>query len=262
MNLYHRSNRYLTGLLVLFAVLLVSCVSPRNRDYDGMSSGDSPMMAQGSSSDDESFLSAPLSASSSSGSYDINMAFTPKFSAQNTQNPVPKERKVYYEAYLTLEVSNVDKTIEKIKDVLKSYEGFTVFISNTYVKFRVKSSDLNKLIDHIGTLGDLTRKNINGQDITDDYLDTKIRLENAYKARDRYLELIQKAVTVEEMVKVEAELQRTTEKIELMEGRIKRYDQQVEYSLVEIYVAEEKSPGPLGWIFVGIYEGIKWLFVW
>jgi hypothetical protein len=190
------------------------------------------------------------------------MAFTPKFSAQNTQSPIPKERKVYYEAYLTLEVSNVEKTIEKIKEVLKGYEGFTVFISNTYVKFRVKSSDLNKLIDVVATLGDLTRKNINGQDITDDYLDTKIRLENAYKARDRYLELIQKAVTVEEMVKVEAELQRTTEKIELLEGRIKRYDQQVEYSLVDINIAKEKSPGPLGWIFVGLYEGIKWLFVW
>ena len=196
-------------------------------------------------------FSLPMQPSPGSG-HDAYMAFTPKLSTDGGATSIPLERKVYYEAYLTISVSNVEYSVEKLKAVLKGYEGFIVFSSNNSIRYRVKSSDMNRLIDEIGALGELTRKNISGQDITDDYFDTKIRLENAYKARDRYLELLQKAATVDEMVKVEAELQRTTEKIELLEGRIKRYDQQVEYSLVDIYIDEKETPGPLGWIFVEI----------
>lgn len=247
MNLYCSSNFYLKGFLILIALLMVSCRTARNGE-------ESPMMPMGNGSNEQFYATW--------GPGHTNTQFKYAGAMSDGTPSIPTERKVYYEANLTVAVTNVESSIDKLKSVLKGYEGFIVFSSNSFIRFRVRNTDMNKLIDEVGKLGELTRKNISGQDITEDYMDTKIRLENAYKARDRYLELLQKAATVDEMVKVEAELQRTTEKIELLEGRIKRYDQQVEYSLVEIYIEEKETPGPLGWIFVGAYKFIKWMFVW
>ena len=47
-------------------------------------------------------------------------------------------------------------------------------------------------------------------------MDLEIRLENAEKARNRYLELLDKAETVGEVLSVEKELERLNEKIDLI----------------------------------------------
>lgn len=172
------------------------------------------------------------------------------------------DRKTYYEAYINLEVSDVDETLEKLKESIKSYDGYIVSSSKYGSSFRVRSDQFEAFVQNISLLGDVTRKNITGTDVTDQYEDLKIQLDNAYKTRDQYVKLLDKAVAVDEILKIEKELERITEKIELLEGRIKRLDQMIAYSLVNVSVYKETKPGPLGWIFVGIWKGISWLFIW
>ena len=103
----------------------------------------------------------------------------------------------------------VQEGVQDVVDLLKEYEEVNA-------KFAEPMDDdqMNKLIEDVGTIGKISRKKIAGNDITDIYQDTKIRLENAYKARENYRRLMEKATTVDEMLRVEAELQRVTEKIE------------------------------------------------
>jgi hypothetical protein len=51
-------------------------------------------------------------------------------------------------------------------------------------------------------------KNIAGEDVTEEYRDLEIRLDSAEKTRQRYLELLNKAERVKEILKIEKELER------------------------------------------------------
>ena len=172
------------------------------------------------------------------------------------------QRKTYYEAYLGIEVSDVEETLDKLKESIKSYDGYIVSSSKYGITFRVRADQFEGFVQNVTSMGDMTQKNITGTDVTDQYEDFKIQLDNANKARDQYVKLLDKAVTVEEVLKIEKELERITEKIELLEGRIKRLEQIISYSLVNVNVVKETTPGPIGWIFVGLWKGISWLFIW
>jgi hypothetical protein len=37
---------------------------------------------------------------------------------------------------------------------------------------------------------------------------------------------------------------------------------QVAFSTLYVTVQDDADPGPVGWVFVGLYETVKWLFVW
>ncbi|MBK6622314.1 MAG: DUF4349 domain-containing protein [Saprospirales bacterium] len=100
-----------------------------------------------------------------------------------------------------------------------------------------------------------------GQDVTDEYTDYQIRLDNARKARERYLELLAKAENVEAALKVEKELERLNETIDLLEGKMTRIDHLSEFSTITIALKERKNPGLIGYIGIGLYYSVKWLFV-
>jgi hypothetical protein len=97
--------------------------------------------------------------------------------------------------------------------------------------------------------------------VTDQYADFSIRLENAEKARMRYLELLEKAENVQSALLVEKELERLNETIELLKGQMNRIDHLAAYSTITVYLTEKKKPGVLGYIGIGLYKSVKGLFV-
>jgi TolA-binding protein len=88
-----------------------------------------------------------------------------------------------------------------------------------------------------------------------------MRVENAQKARKRYLELLEQATKVSDILAIEKELERLNGKIERLQGQINSFDKQVQYSSISIYFTEKVKPGPVGYIFVGLYKAVKFLFV-
>jgi hypothetical protein len=47
-----------------------------------------------------------------------------------------------------------------------------------------------------------------------------------------------------------------------MEAQLRTLSQEVALATVEIQFRTESSPGPVGWLFYGVFQGVKWLFVW
>ncbi len=226
--------------LLIFIALLVSCESAK---YNALYSTNS--------------LSSPKEQSLMA----YNKLRQDNPPSSNTSKP-NTERKTYYEAYMTLDVSNVDKSFLLLKESMNGFDAYILSSSKTGIIFRVKSEKMESFIAKVTNLGDVKKKNIIGQDVTEQFEDLKIQLENANGARDKYMKLLEKAATVDEILKVEKELERITEKIELLEGKFNRINQIVSYSLVSVELEEKVTPGPLGWVFYGLYKGIAWLFVW
>jgi hypothetical protein len=171
------------------------------------------------------------------------------------------QKKILFSADLYLTVKNPDATNINIEKIAKNYKGYAKETGTYRTIIRVESKHLKNAIKDISELGKLRRKSINGQDVTESYLDYQIRLENAEKSRKKYLELLAKAENVATTLKVEKELERISEKIDLLKGKMKRINHLSDFSTITIYLKEKKKPGILGYIGVGLYRSVKWLFV-
>lgn len=171
------------------------------------------------------------------------------------------EKKVIFSATLSLIIKNADSVNVRIESIAKKYNGYVTVLGTTRTIIRVKSEKLNDAIIEIGTVGKIDAKSLTGQDVTDEYLDYKIRLENAEKSRKRYLELLAKAENVEAALKVEKELERLNEVIDLLTGKMNKIDHLSTYSTITVNLKEKKKPGILGYIGIGLYYSVKWLFV-
>jgi hypothetical protein len=107
----------------------------------------------------------------------------------------------------------------------------------------------------------VSSKSISGLDVTDQFTDLKVRLDNANRTRARYLELLNKAANVTEMVSIERELERLNLDIDRLTGSINKLQHENDYSSITVYAYKGKKPGVVGYVFVGLYKGVKWLFV-
>jgi len=171
------------------------------------------------------------------------------------------ERVMLYNASMTISTKKPDTIQKKVIAIAKKYDGYMLSTGSNSTVIRVKSDNLKTAIADIEKTGKIKNKNIYADDVTDEYRDNNIRLENAEKARTRYLELLQKAQTVEETIKVEKELERLNTEIDLLKGKITRIDHLEDYATITVYIKKKHQPGPLGYIGIGLWKVFKVLFV-
>lgn len=171
------------------------------------------------------------------------------------------DRMVQYSAWIDLTVEDPESANLELSNIAKQFEGYVNNIGTYKTIIRVKSDLLDQAIIAISNIGEIESKSISGIDVTEEYADYEIRLDNAQKARQRYLMLMQQAENVEAALKVEKELERLNETIERIKGRMQRMEHLTVYSTISISLSEELQPGILGYIFMGMYYGVKWLFV-
>jgi hypothetical protein len=244
-------------LICLFAftalVLFTSCDADRNMAKKRWSDG------QRNNSDNFNTDSYVSNEKNING-YRGNQSNSDKNDRQ-TDEKLKSDRMVVYNANLDLTVRKPDSAGKSLAAIAKKYQGFAPTVGTSMAILRVKSEYLNQALDDIGKLGKVSNKTLSADDITDRYYDTKIRLDNARKAREKYLDLMQKAQNVQDMVAIEKELDRLNGEIDLLEGQMNRMQNDVAYSTITIYIHERKQPGPLGYIFIGLYKVIKFLFV-
>lgn len=186
----------------------------------------------------------------------------------NTSESPKYERKIFYDASVAVEVANSDTALEHLKPLIYAAKGYIVHYDNKEITLRVPPSAMEGIIAFLPALGKVLYKDIKGTDITEEYYDVVTRLSSADSARKRYLELLAKAENVEAALKVEKELERLNSEIEFYKGKLARMNEVTQLATITVYwegaarAKEEVRPGPLGYVFVGLYKGIKWLFVW
>lgn len=177
------------------------------------------------------------------------------------RSEAPAERKVLYAANLTVVVAEPDTAVAKTVRLAESLGGFMSSSSSTSARIRVPAERFEEAMTTISGYGKLQSKYVSGQDVTDEYLDLGIRLENAEKSRARYLELLARAETVEATLAVERELERLNEVIDRYKGQRQRMDQLERFSTIDAAFRQKAKLGPLGYVFKGLYSGVRWLFV-
>lgn len=163
-----------------------------------------------------------------------------------------RDRKLIQRGDIEFETTNLLKTKNSILDKVKKYKGYcsednenvSYHRKTGYLKIRVPSESFHQLLNDIsGEAGKLDHKKIEVEDVTEEFLDAKVRIRNKKELESRYLELLKKAGTVKQMLEIEKEIGSLREEIELIEGRHKYLKNQVAYSTLQVafYVKLNKS---------------------
>ena len=171
------------------------------------------------------------------------------------------KRKVLYTANLTVVVAEPDSAVARTVRLAETMGGFMSNTSSNSARIRVPAARFDEAMATIAAYGKLRTQYVAGQDVTDEFLDLGIRLENAEKSRARYLELLARAETVEATLAVERELERLNEVIDRYKGQRQRMDRLERFSTIDVNFPQRAKPGPLGYVFQGLYAGVRWLFV-
>ncbi len=175
------------------------------------------------------------------------------------------DQKLVRTAYLTVEVpddEDLEPAVKKAEQVAGSLQGYVANQTERSIVFKVPAARLDEALDAIAGLGEVTDRNISVVDVTAEYVDLEIRIENLEKVRARLQQLVEQSTAVSDILAVEKELARVTAELESLKGRMRLMENQTSYATVSIGCEERVMPGPVGWVFSGTYRAVKWLFVW
>ena len=138
-----------------------------------------------------------------------------------------KERMLVHRGDVRVEVARPEEAMTSFRDQVVAWGGHLQSQTDQTLVVRVPVQHFEAAFSWVKQAGRVLSESRKADDVTEEFVDLGIRLDNARKARDRLLEILQKADKVEDILKVEAELRRLTEEIERMEGRKKFLADQV-----------------------------------
>lgn len=183
--------------------------------------------------------------------YDEELSGESYMKAPPEGEPAPQERslleqKVIKTSYMSLEVEDFQTAADEIGLIANRYGGHVADFSAQKIKdrtigtvtVRIPEDNFEEVIKEIEKVGDLKEENITLEDVTEQYIDLKARLENSERQEQRYLEILEMAVTVEDVLKVENQLGRIRGDIESMQGRLTYLDNRISLSTVQVQLSE------------------------
>jgi len=175
---------------------------------------------------------------------------------QAGREPGQQERMLIYSGSVTVEVARVEDAIAEFLGKVGEWGGYLSRQRGTTLSVRVPADRFDTAFEFLRTMGRLLQESREANDVTEEFMDLGIRLDNAKRSRERLLELLAKADKVEDMLKIEEQLRRLTEEIERMEGRRRFLADQVAMATLQatfqpVAQAPDRpavSPSPFPWI--------------
>ena len=185
-----------------------------------------------------------------------------KDSGNNESETVPQTPdKIIYSSDVTVETTEFDETIGKISALVEEFGGWiessSVSGSNYYQKsrgtaaardasytLRIPSSRFQELMDGLSGLGNVPYSHIYTENVTAQYYDTQAHLKAYQTQETRLLEMMEIAVTVEDVIIIEDRLTELRYQIESLQSRLNNWDRRVSYSTISLSVKEVKVYTP------------------
>lgn len=148
---------------------------------------------------------------------------------------------------MTFEVKKLDAAKSQVDALLMRLQGYNeqVYYSAHYTQryyrltIRVPNANFDRLIEALENgRGKLKTKDIHVDDVTEEYIDLQIRLENKLAFLKQYKALLRRAKNVKDMVEIQDKIRRIEEEIESKKGRIKYLNDQIALSTLHLRINE------------------------
>ncbi|MGG6311318.1 DUF4349 domain-containing protein [Paenibacillus macerans] len=154
-------------------------------------------------------------------------------------------KKLIYRANVVMEVKDYSKAQSEIRNLVTLTGGYIVEFSEnqsqhelggTFV-LKVPSAGFSSFLDRLEKLQPETmQRSMQGQDVSEEYVDLESRLKVKQAMEARYLKFVEEATQTKQLVEFVGELERIQTEIEQIKGRMRYIDSNVAYSTIEIRV--------------------------
>src|SRR2546428_5136515 len=123
-------------------------------------------------------------------------------------------------------------------DVLNLTQSGSGDTRSASLTIRVPSSRFADALQQLRTLeGEIQTSGVSAQDVTDQFVDLQARLAAKQAEEQRYLTILTKANTIDEILKVDASLSNVRTQIEQLIGQINSIKQRTDYSTISMSIA-------------------------
>lgn len=165
----------------------------------------------------------------------------------NTPPPLANQevaQKIIKNATLRFETQDLEKTRLQVLTAIKKADGYVQNDNSgkdynqlyQQLTVRIPSKNFQQTIDDIAQgVAYFDERTISQRDVTEEFIDLNARLKAKRALENRYLDLLNKAVNVKEMLEIERELSQIREEIEAKEGRLNYLNNQVSSSTLYIH---------------------------
>lgn len=189
---------------------------------------------------------------------------------------------------MAIETKEFDAVLTGIQDKVRELGGYVENASldsgsayygndNRYAHMtaRIPSDQVDGFLENVKETANVTNISESTEDITLRYVDTESRKIALETERDRLIELLEKAETVEEMIAIESRLSQVRYELESYASQLRTFDNQIDYSTVTIQIREvereiqpakktfwEEVSGRFGDSLYGMGQGVRTFAVW
>lgn len=241
--------------VVVFAVYLGSTLSNGNVPFTvGMGS---PKAANEASYDSAGPVDGIMSSSSQRSTampQEAPSPQAPEFSGSIEQDMAAQEKgmteqKIIYTLEATLRVENVEQTVDQIENQVTSLGGYISESRktdqdteiNAYMTVRIPVKEFGNFKGDLSKYGTVSNQYLYTNDVSREYFDMESRLRSWEAQEKRYLEILEQATTVEDILKIEDSLANVRREMESYKGQLKYLDNRVDYSEVRMNIYPQKS---------------------
>jgi hypothetical protein len=158
------------------------------------------------------------------------------------------DRKIIRNANLTLEVSGVSNSQQKLMSIAEAHQGFVVTSESTVrnpqdqkpettvnLVVRVPAAQFGSAMDAIRAVGvRVIQEKITGQDVTEEFMDLDARIKNQKALEIQFIEIMKRAGGVDDALSVQRELADVRTQIEKLEGRKRYLENQSSLSTINV----------------------------
>ncbi len=152
-------------------------------------------------------------------------------------------RMVIMNASLVAEVESVEQAEAQLRALVTRLGGYILSARTTgsddrtiaYITFRIPAESFERaMADAEGLAKRIISRQIDGEDVTEQYVDLQSRLRSLEATRERLYTLLERASTVDETLRVSQAIDGVQAQIEQIQGRMKYLEQNTSFSTVTV----------------------------
>ena len=181
------------------------------------------------------------------------------------------ETKIIKTGQVTIEVSQVPAALDQIQAIAISNGGYlassNVYTSTNdrktgYATIRIPADKFDAAMGALAPLGKVLSSSEDRSDVTAQYIDLSIQNASLHNQLDGFNRIMAKATNVEDIIKIQVEIDRVTMTLNQIEGQLRYLSNQIDLSTITVNLQE---PEPVGGetsynIVTAINEGIAGFF--
>ncbi|NLI90841.1 MAG: DUF4349 domain-containing protein [Peptococcaceae bacterium] len=161
----------------------------------------------------------------------------------------PIQQKIIYVLDVSLKADNVAAAMKAVEEKVTA-EGGYIAESNqnnnekgmtVYLSLRIPADKFQSFKGNLSQFGTVENEHLSSDDVSRQYFDVETRLKSWQAQEKRYLEILQQAKTVEEILKIEDSLANVRREMESLKGQLKYWDNHVQYSEIRMNISPTQS---------------------